>query len=91
MQSGALQQIKMRIMSGQKKYEFDGLTIKVLSYMGLLYAFVGWLNEVLLQWTSSLLLSHYSEYIAIGIFGIYRVVVEKNPYTKKRIAVLKTS
>jgi glutamate synthase (NADPH/NADH) small chain len=34
------------------------------------------------------LLSHYSEYIAIGIFGIYRVAVEKNPYTKKRIAVL---
>jgi glutamate synthase (NADPH/NADH) small chain len=76
------------MMSGQKKYKFDGLTIKVLSYMGLLYAVVGWLNEVLFQWTSSPLLSHYAEYIAIGIFGIYRVAVEKNPYTKKRIAVL---
>ncbi len=74
-------------MSGQKKYKFDGLTIKILSYMGLVYAVVGWLNEVLFQWTSSPLLSHYSEYIAIGIFGTYRVVVEKNPYTKKRIAV----
>jgi len=43
---------------------------------------------VLLHWTDSSLLSHYSEYIAIGVFGIYRVAVEKNPYTKKRIAVL---
>lgn len=75
-------------MPGQKKYKFHGLTIKILSYLGLVYAVIGWLNEVLFQWTSSVLLSHYSEYIAIGIFGTYRVVVEKNPYTKKRIAVL---
>jgi len=75
-------------MPGQKKYKFDGFTIKILSYLGLIYAVIGWLNEVLFKWTSSPLLSHYSEYIAIGIFGIYRVVVEKNPYTKKRIAVL---
>jgi polyferredoxin len=75
-------------MPGQKTYKFKGLTIKVLSYLGLVYAVIGWLNEVLFQWTSSPLLSHYSEYIAIGIFGIYRVAVEKNPYTKKRIAVL---
>lgn len=58
--------------------------------MGLVYAVIGWLNEVLFQWTTSVFLSHYSEYIAIGIFGIYRVAVEKNPYTKKRIAVLTT-
>jgi ferredoxin len=76
------------MMSGKKKYNFDGLTIRILSYMGLVYAVVGWLNEVLFQWISSPLLSHYSEYIAIGIFGTYRVVVEKNPYTKKRIGVL---
>jgi glutamate synthase (NADPH/NADH) small chain len=75
-------------MSGKKKNNFDGITIKVLSYMGLVYAVVGWLNEVLFRWTTSVFLSHYSEYIAIGIFGIYRVAVEKNPYTKKRIAVL---
>jgi len=75
-------------MPGQKTYKFKGLIIKVLSCLGLVYAVIGWLNEVLFQWTSSPLLSHYSEYIAIGIFGIYRVVVEKNPYTKKRIAVL---
>lgn len=62
--------------------------VKVLSYLGLVYAVLGWFNEVLLHWTKSILLSHYSEYIAIGIFGIYRVAVEKNLYTKKRIAVL---
>ncbi len=62
--------------------------IKTLSYLGLIYAILGWLNEVWLYWINSVLLSHYSEYIAIGIFGIYRVAVEKNPYTKKRVAVL---
>lgn len=62
--------------------------VKTLSYIGLIYAVAGWLNEVFFDWTSSVLLSHYSQYIAIGIFGIYRVVVEKNHYTKKRIAVL---
>jgi len=75
-------------MSGKKKNRVDGITIKILSYMGLVYAVVGWLNEVLFHWTASVFLSHYSEYIAIGIFGIYRVSVEKNPYTKKRVAVL---
>jgi ferredoxin len=62
--------------------------VQILSYLGLVYAVSGWLNEILLNWTDSVLLSHYSEYIVIGIFGIYRVAVEKNPYTKKRIAVL---
>ncbi len=62
--------------------------VRTLSYLGLIYAVVGWLNETLFHWSSSILLSHYSEYIAIGIFGVYRVIVEKNPYTKKRIAVL---
>ena len=75
-------------MSDQKKYKFDVLTIKVFSYLGLVYAVVGWLNEVMFQWTTNPMLSHYSEYIAIGVFGTYRVVVEKNPYTKKRIALL---
>ena len=52
-------------MPGQKKNRFDGITIKVLSYMGLVYAVVGWLNEVLFQWTANVFLSHYSEYIAM--------------------------
>jgi len=62
--------------------------VKILSYFGLVYAVLGWLNEVFFHWTNNILLSHYSEYLAIGVFGIYRVTVEKNPYTKKRIAVL---
>ena len=35
--------------------------VKTLSYMGLVYAVLGWLNEVWLHWTDSILLSHYSE------------------------------
>jgi polyferredoxin len=62
--------------------------LKVLSYLGLVYAVLGWLNEVWLHWTGSIFLSHYSEYMAIGVFGLYRVAVETNPYTRKRIAVL---
>jgi ferredoxin len=62
--------------------------IQIFSYLGLVYAATGWFNEVFFHWTDSILLSHYSEYIAIGIFGLYRVAVEKNPYTQKRIAVL---
>jgi glutamate synthase (NADPH/NADH) small chain len=62
--------------------------IRILSYLGLIYAVVGWLNEAMFHWSGSVLLSHYSEYIAIGVFGVYRVMVEKNPYTRKRIAVL---
>jgi glutamate synthase (NADPH/NADH) small chain len=77
----------MKIFSIREK-DRKTTIIKALSYMGLVYAVIGWLNEVWLHGTTHLLLSHYSEYIAIGIFGIYRVAVEKNPYTKKRIAVL---
>ncbi|MBW1944553.1 MAG: 4Fe-4S binding protein [Deltaproteobacteria bacterium] len=77
----------MKVYSIQNKKR-KTTVIKALSYLGLVYAVLGWLNEVFLHWTNSLLLSHYSEYIAIGVFGIYRVAVEKNPYTKKRIAVL---
>jgi glutamate synthase (NADPH) small chain len=62
--------------------------VRILSYLGLVYAVLGWLNEAWLHWTDSIFLSHYSEYLAIGVFGVYRVAVEKNPYTKKRIAVL---
>lgn len=70
------------------KAEKNQLLIKTLSFAGLLYAILGWLNEVHFHWTDSVLLSHYSEYVVIGLFGTYRVFVEKNPYTKKRIAVL---
>jgi hypothetical protein len=37
--------------------------------MGLVYSVVGGLNEVLFQWTTNVFLIHYSEHIAIGIFG----------------------
>ncbi len=78
----------MKLHSKQGFEERKIKIIKILSYLGLTYAVVGWLNEILFHWSNSVLLSHYSEYIAIGIFGTYRVIVEKNPYTRKRIAVL---
>ncbi|NTV14553.1 MAG: 4Fe-4S binding protein [Desulfobulbaceae bacterium] len=33
-------------------------------------------------------LSHWTEYFLIVIFGIWRTLAEKNPYTRKRLAVL---
>ena len=80
--------LRSELSRAKKTYIFKGSTIKVLSYLGLVYAVIGWLNEVLFQRISSPLLSHYSEYIAVGIFGIYRVAVKKNPYTKKRFSLL---
>lgn len=62
--------------------------VQVAGYLGLVHAVAGWLNEVWLQWTDSIFLSHDSEYMAIAAFGVYRVAVEKNLYTRKRIAVL---
>jgi polyferredoxin len=75
----------LRISTFSERYS---RTIRLLSYLGLVYAVVGWLNEVFLHWTDNVLLSHYSEYMAIGLFGTYRVAVEKDPYTRKRVATL---
>ena len=36
--------------------------VKTFSYLGLVYAVTGWLNDVFLNWTDSVLLSHYSEF-----------------------------
>jgi glutamate synthase (NADPH/NADH) small chain len=75
----------LSITTTSKRY---ARTVRLLSYLGLVYAVVGWLNEVLLHWTDSVFLSHYSEYMAIGLFGAYRVAVERDPYTRKRVATL---
>lgn len=60
----------------------------VVSYLGLVYAVLGFANQNYFHWVNSFWLSHYSEKIAIILFGIWRVYREKNPYTRKRIAVL---
>jgi len=36
-------------------------------------------------------LSHWTEYVVILLFGIWRTIAEKNPYTRKRLAVLTAS
>ncbi len=64
--------------------------IKGLSYLALLYAALGWGNERYFHWVQSPWFSHYSEFIVIGIFGVYRCCAEKNAYTRRRIAVLTT-
>lgn len=71
-----------------EKFNNSTLPIRFFSFIGLAYASLGWLNESFFHWIDTPLFSHYSEYIAIGIFGVYRVVVEKDPYTRKRIFVL---
>lgn len=35
--------------------------------------------------------SHWTEYVIIVVFGIWRSIAEKNPYTRKRLAVLTAS
>ena len=75
-------------MNTKRRTKLNIGLVRLLSYLGLIYSVLGWLNEVFFRWTDSILLSHYSEYMAIGVFGIYRVFVEKDSYTKKRIAIL---
>jgi len=36
-------------------------------------------------------LSHWTEYVIILIFGVWRTIAERNPYTRKRLAVLTAS
>jgi glutamate synthase (NADPH/NADH) small chain len=52
-------------------------------------AFVGWLNESWLFWFDNpIWLNRYTEYAIILGFGLWRIVAEKNAYTRKRLTVL---
>jgi glutamate synthase (NADPH/NADH) small chain len=62
--------------------------IQVLSYLAFAYAGLGFFNENYFHWTRSFWLSGFSEKVAIVVFGVYRVTQEKNPYTRKRVAIL---
>jgi polyferredoxin len=64
--------------------------IQIASFLALIYAGVGWLNQSFFHWTNSIWLSTYSEKIAIVAFGVYRVASERNAYTRKRLLVLTT-
>jgi len=55
--------------------------------MGL--AFFGWLNERLLHWFDNpVWLNHFTEYLIIVIFGLWRIFAERNSYTRKRLIAL---
>ena len=71
-----------------RNQERIGTTVKMISYLGFLYAALGYLNQTYLHWVDSFWLSAYSDKIAIVAFGVWRVAREQNPYTRKRIAIM---
>ncbi|NOQ78074.1 MAG: NAD(P)-binding protein [Gammaproteobacteria bacterium] len=66
-----------------------GLAVQLLSLAAFTLAFVGWLNETWLFWFDNpIWLNRYTEYGIILGFGIWRIVAEKNRYTRKRLMIL---
>jgi len=65
------------------------LWVQVLSMAAFTLAFVGWLNETWLFWFDNpIWLNRYTEYGIILGFGIWRIIAEKNAYTRKRLIIL---
>ncbi|NOX08573.1 MAG: FAD-dependent oxidoreductase [Gammaproteobacteria bacterium] len=65
------------------------LWIQFLSMAAFTLAFVGWLNETWLFWFDNpVWLNRYTEYLIILSFGIWRIIAEKNAYTRKRLMIL---
>ena len=65
------------------------LTVQLLSMAAFTIAFFGWLNESWLMWfDNAIWLNHYTEYALILAFGIWRILAERNPYTRKRLIIL---
>ncbi len=63
--------------------------VQLLSLAGFVLVVFGWLNERWLNWFDSpVWLSHNTEYIIILLFGLWRIIAEKNPYTKNRLIIL---
>jgi glutamate synthase (NADPH/NADH) small chain len=66
-----------------------GIGIQLLSMAAFTLAFVGWLNETWLMWFENpIWLNRYTEYGIILAFGIWRIVAEKNAYTRRRLMIL---
>ena len=66
-----------------------GIGIQLLSMAAFTLAFVGWLNETWLFWFENpIWLNRYTEYGIILGFGIWRIISEKNSYTRKRLIIL---
>lgn len=65
------------------------LWVKLLAMTGFTLAFIGWLNETwLFLWESPIWMNRYTEYAIIFAFGLWRIIAEKNPYTKRRLIIL---
>ncbi len=70
------------------------LGIVILSLIGFLYAIWGYANGRYIRYyypqffIDNILLSSYSEIFVILIFGVWRILVEKNKYTRARLITL---
>lgn len=68
-----------------------GLAVQLFSMAAFTLAFSGWLNETwLFLFENPIWLNRYTEYAIILGFGIWRIVAENNPYTRKRLIILVT-
>lgn len=70
------------------------LGVRLLSMMAFVYVVAAYLNarvfHLLLDadGQSPVWFSQWSEYLIITVFGVWRVLAERNPYTRKRLAFL---
>ncbi len=65
------------------------LWVQLLSIAAFSLAFGGWLNETWLMWFENpIWLNRYTEYAIILSFGIWRIIAEKNSYTRRRLIIL---
>ena len=65
------------------------IAVQLLSMAAFTLAFFGWLNETWLFWFDNpVWLNRYTEYGIILGFGIWRILAEQNPYTRKRFIIL---
>ncbi len=73
------------------RYSFGVRALSMLAFSYVVFAFV---NERFLHWfegadgEAPLWLSHWTEYVVILAFGVWRILAEQNPYTRKRLGFL---
>ncbi len=81
-----------RLMSGTQQELMPGrysIPVQLFSMAAFSLAFLGWLNETWLFWFDNpIWLNRYTEYGIILGFGLWRIIAEKNPYTRKRLMIL---
>jgi len=70
------------------------LGVRALSMLAFSYVAFAFVNERFLHWfisedgSAPLWMSHWTEYVVILVFGIWRTWAEQNPYTRKRLVYL---